>query len=175
MEGVNYIEGNLSAEGRSFAIVAARFNDFVVKALLEGALDAIRRHGGDSAAVDVAWVPGSYEIPVAARELAISGRYDAVVCLGAVIRGATAHFDYVAGGVASGISTVALETGIPVIFGVITTETIEQAIERSGTKMGNKGFEAAASAIEMADLMPRLREGSTRGAPHNARAPLGER
>ena len=156
MEGVNCIEGNLSAEGRSFAIVAARFNDFVVKALLEGALDAIRRHGGDVAAVDVAWVPGSYEIPVAARELAVSGRYDAVICLGAVIRGATAHFDYVANGVASGISSVALETGVPVIFGVITTETIEQAIERAGTKMGNKGFEAAASAIEMADLMPRL-------------------
>ena len=174
-EGANYIEGNLSAEGRSFAIVAARFNDFVVKALLDGALDAIRRHGGDSAAVDVAWVPGSYEIPVAARELAISGRYDAVICLGAVIRGATAHFDYVAGGVASGISSVALETGIPVVFGVITTETIEQAIERAGTKMGNKGFEAAASAIEMADLMPRLRESSTRGASHNVRAPLGER
>ena len=158
-EAANYIEGNLSAGGRSFAIVAARFNDFVVKALLQGALDAIRRHGGDAGAVDVAWVPGSYEIPVAARELAISGRYDAVLCLGAVIRGATAHFDYVAGGVASGISTVALETGVPVIFGVITTETIEQAIERAGTKMGNKGFEAAASAIEMADLMPRLREG----------------
>ena len=175
MEEVNYIEGNLSAEGRSFAIVAARFNDFVVKALLEGALDAIRRHGGDAGAVDVAWVPGSYEIPVAARELAISGRYDAVLCLGAVIRGATAHFDYVAGGVASGISTVALETGVPVIFGVITTETIEQAIERAGTKMGNKGFEAAASAIEMADLMPRLREGLTRGAPHNAGASLGGR
>ncbi len=160
MEGVNYIEGNLSAEGRSFAIVAARFNDFVVKALLEGALDAIRRHGGDSAAVDVAWVPGSYEIPVAARELAISGRYDAVVCLGAVIRGATAHFDYVANGAASGTSSVALETGVPVIFGVITTETIEQAIERAGTKMGNKGFEAAASAIEMADLMTKLQRGS---------------
>lgn len=165
MEEVNYIEGNLSAEGRSFAVVAARFNDFVVKALLEGALDAIRRHGGDPAAVDVVWVPGSYEVPVAARGLAISGRYDAVICLGAVIRGATAHFDYVAGGVASGISSVALETGIPVIFGVITTETIEQAIERAGTKMGNKGFEAAASAIEMADLMPKLRESSAQEPP----------
>ena len=156
MDGPNHIEGSLSAEGRTFAIVASRFNDFVVKALLEGALDAIRRHGGG--AVDVAWVPGSYEIPVAAREMAASGRYDAVVCLGAVIRGATAHFDYVAGGAASGISSVALETGIPVIFGVITTETIEQAIERAGTKMGNKGFEAAVSAIEMADLMRKIRE-----------------
>ena len=159
MERVNYIEGNLSAEGRSFGIVASRFNDFIVKALLDGALDAIRRHGGDTSAVEVAWVPGSYEIPVAARELALSGRHDAVICLGAVIRGATAHFDYVAGGAANGISSIALETGTPVIFGVITTETIEQAIERAGTKMGNKGFEAAVSAIEMANLMPKLRKG----------------
>ncbi|MDQ3498601.1 MAG: 6,7-dimethyl-8-ribityllumazine synthase [Actinomycetota bacterium] len=159
MDGVNRIEGNLSPEGRSFGIVASRFNDFVVKALLEGAIEAIRRHGGDAGAVDVVWVPGSYEIPVVARELALSGRYDAIVCLGAVIRGATAHFDYVAGGVSGGISNVALETGVPVIFGVITTETIEQAIERAGTKMGNKGFEAAVSAMEMADLMPKLQKG----------------
>jgi 6,7-dimethyl-8-ribityllumazine synthase len=159
VEGVNHIEGNLSAEGRSFGIVASRFNDFVVKALLEGAIEAIRRHGGDTRAVDVAWVPGSYEIPVVARELALSGRYDAVVCLGAVIRGSTAHFDYVAGGVSGGISAVALETGVPVIFGVITTETIEQAIERAGTKMGNKGFEAAVSAMEMADVMSKLQGG----------------
>jgi 6,7-dimethyl-8-ribityllumazine synthase len=157
VDGVNYIEGNLSAEGRSFGIVASRFNDFVVKALLEGAIEAIRRHGGVAEAVDVVWVPGSYEIPVVARELALSGRYDALICLGAVIRGATAHFDYVAGGAAGGISNVGLETGVPVIFGVITTESIEQAIERAGTKMGNKGFEAAVSAMEMADLMARLR------------------
>ena len=169
MGEVNHIEGNLSAEGRSFGIVASRFNDFVVKALLDGALEAIRRHGGDAGAVDVVWVPGSYEIPVVGRELALSGRYDAIVCLGAVIRGATAHFDYVAGGVAGGISTVALETGVPVIFGVITTETIEQAIERAGTKMGNKGFEAAVSAIEMADLMLKVRE---RAAQEDARASL---
>ncbi len=162
MEDTNpsHIEGNLSAAGRSFAVVASRFNDFVVKALLDGTLDAVRRHGGDVGAVDVAWVPGSYEIPVAAKAFALSGRYDAVICLGAVIRGSTAHFDYVAGGVAGGISSVALETGVPVIFGVITTETIEQAIERAGTKMGNKGFEAAVSAIEMADLMPKLKEHS---------------
>jgi 6,7-dimethyl-8-ribityllumazine synthase len=159
VEGVNQIEGNLSAEGRSFGIVASRFNDFVVKALLEGAIEAFRRHGGDAGAVDVVWVPGSYEIPVVARQLALSGRYDAIVCLGAVIRGATAHFDYVAGGVSGGISNVALETGMPVIFGVITTETIEQAIERAGTKMGNKGFEAAVSAMEMADLMSKLQSG----------------
>jgi 6,7-dimethyl-8-ribityllumazine synthase len=158
VEGVNHIEGNLSAEGRSFGIVASRFNDFVVKALLEGAIEAIRRHGGVAEAVDVVWVPGSYEIPVVARELALSGRYDALICLGAVIRGATAHFDYVAGGAAGGISNVALETGVPVIFGVITTESIEQAIERAGTKMGNKGFEAAVSAMEMADLMAKLHE-----------------
>jgi 6,7-dimethyl-8-ribityllumazine synthase len=158
VEGVNHIEGNLSAEGRTFGIVASRFNDFVVKALLEGAIEAIRRHGGVAEAVDVVWVPGSYEIPVVARELALSGRYDALICLGAVIRGATAHFDYVAGGAAGGISNVALETGVPVIFGVITTESIEQAIERAGTKMGNKGFEAAVSGMEMADLMAKLRE-----------------
>jgi 6,7-dimethyl-8-ribityllumazine synthase len=165
VEGVNHIEGNLSAEGRFFGIVASRFNDFVVKALLEGAIEAIRRHGGEAGGVDVVWVPGSYEIPVVARELAHSGRYDALICLGAVIRGATAHFDYVAGGAAGGISNVALETGVPVIFGVITTESIEQAIERAGTKMGNKGFEAAVSAMEMADLMAKLRERASLSNP----------
>ncbi|CAA9447388.1 MAG: 6,7-dimethyl-8-ribityllumazine synthase [uncultured Rubrobacteraceae bacterium] len=159
-DGANHIEGTLSAGGRSFGIVASRFNDFIVKSLLEGALEAVRRHGGDAGAVDVVWVPGSYEIPLAAREMALTGRYDAVICLGAVIRGSTAHFDYVANGAAGGISSVALETGVPAIFGVITTETIEQAIERAGTKMGNKGFEAAVSAIEMADLMPRIKQGA---------------
>jgi 6,7-dimethyl-8-ribityllumazine synthase len=159
-DGANHIEGALTASGKSFGIVASRFNDFIVKPLLEGALDAVRRHGGDLGAVDVAWVPGSYEIPLAARQMALTGRYDAVICLGAVIRGSTAHFEYVANGAAGGISTVALETGVPTIFGVITTETIEQAIERAGTKMGNKGFEAAASAIEMADLMPRIEQGA---------------
>ncbi len=154
--GPNVIEGHLSAAGRRFGIVASRFNDFIVKALLDGALDAVRRHGGDLASVDLVWVPGSYEIPLAAKRLALSGRYDAIVCLGAVIRGATAHFDYVAGGASSGISSVALEADLPVIFGVITTETIEQAIERAGTKAGNKGFEAAATAIEMASLMQQL-------------------
>ena len=175
MEGTNpnQIEGNLSADRRSFAVVASRFNDFVVKARLDGALDAVRRHGGDAGAVDVAWVPGSYEMPVAARAFALSGRYDAVICLGAVIRGSTAHFDYVAGGVAGGISSVALDTGLPVIFGVITTETIEQAIERAGTKMGNKGFEAAVSAIEMADLMPKIKESEP--ASGDSRASLRNR
>ena len=157
-KGPNYLEGDLTAAGRSFGVVASRFNDFIVRPLLDGALDAIKRHGGDLASVDVVWVPGSYEAPLAAKRLALSGRYDAVVCLGAVIRGATAHFDYVAGGVASGISAVALEVNLPVIFGVITTDTIEQAIERAGTKAGNKGFEAAATAIEMASLLDRIEE-----------------
>ncbi len=159
--GPNYIEGDLTAAGRSFGIVASRFNDFIVRPLLDGALDAIKRHGGDLSMVDVVWVPGSYEIPLAARRLALSGRCDAVVCLGAIIRGATAHFDYVAGGAASGISAVAMEADLPVIFGVITTETIEQAIERAGTKAGNKGFEAAATAIEMASLLDRMGEHAT--------------
>ena len=161
-DGANHIEGALSAAGKTFGVVASRFNDFIVKALLEGALDAVRRHGGDVGSVDVVWVPGSYEIPIAASEMARTGRYDAVICLGAVIRGSTAHFDYVAGGAAGGISSVALQTGIPTIFGVITTETIEQAIERAGTKMGNKGFEAAVAAIEMADLLPRIKDAPSR-------------
>ena len=163
VDDANHIEGALSAAGKTFGIVACRFNDFIVKALLEGALDAVRRHGGDTGSVDVVWVPGSYEVPLAAQEMAKTGRYDAVICLGAVIRGSTAHFDYVAGGAAGGISSVALQTGVPTIFGVITTETIEQAIERAGTKMGNKGFEAAASAIEMADLLPRIKGAATDG------------
>ena len=157
-KGPNYLEGDLTASGRSFGIVASRFNDFIVRPLLDGALDAIKRHGGDLGAVDVVWVPGSYEVPLAAKRLALTGRYHAVVCLGAVIRGATAHFDYVAGGVSSGISAVALETNLPIVFGVITTETVEQAIERAGTKAGNKGFEAAVTAIEMVSLMERVDE-----------------
>ncbi|CAA9470029.1 MAG: 6,7-dimethyl-8-ribityllumazine synthase [uncultured Rubrobacteraceae bacterium] len=155
------MEGQLDATGRRFAIVASRFNEFIVKALLDGALDAIRRHGGDLASVDVAWVPGAYEVPLAAKRFALSGRYDAVITLGAVIRGATAHFDYVAGGVSSGISSVALEANLPVVFGVLTTENIEQAIERAGTKAGNHGFEAAVTAIEMASLVERI-DGSAR-------------
>ncbi len=153
---VNYLEGDLSAAGRSFGVVASRFNEFIVRPLLDGALDAIRRHGGELGAVDVAWVPGAYEIPPVARRMALSGRYDAIVCLGCVIRGSTSHYEYVAGGAASGISSVALETDVPVIFGVLTTENIEQAIERAGTKAGNKGFEAAVNAIEMASLMEKI-------------------
>lgn len=155
-QGYNLYEGNLTAAGGSFAVVAARFNDFIVRSLLDGALDAIGRHGGSLESVDVAWVPGGNEIPVAARRMALSGRYDAVICLGAVIRGSTPHFEYVAGAASNGVSAVALETGLPVIFGVLTTETIEQAIERAGTKAGNKGFEAAVTAIEMASLMKEL-------------------
>ncbi len=169
-KGPNYIEGDLAATGRAFGVVASRFNEFIVRPLLDGALDAIKRHGGDLGAVDVVWVPGSYEIPLVAKRLALSERYDAVVCLGAVIRGATAHFDYVAGGAASGISAVALEANMPVIFGVLTTDTIEQAIERAGTKAGNKGFEAAVTAIEMASLMDRIGEHAGRdGASRNVR------
>jgi 6,7-dimethyl-8-ribityllumazine synthase len=154
--GYNLYEGDLNAGGRSFGVVAARFNDFIVRSLLDGALDAIERHGGSAESVDVAWVPGGYEIPVATQRMALSGRYDAVICLGTVIRGSTPHFDYVAGAASSGSSAVALETGVPVIFGVLTTDTIEQAIERAGTKAGNKGFEAAVTAIEMTSLMQKL-------------------
>ena len=146
-------EGNLVGHGLRFGIVVARFNEFITSKLLEGALDGLRRHGVDEANVDIAWVPGSFEIPVVARKLAQSGRYDAVLCLGAVIRGSTAHFDYVAGEAAKGIGAVALQTGVPVIFGVLTTDTIEQAIERAGTKAGNKGFDAAVTGIEMANLL----------------------
>jgi 6,7-dimethyl-8-ribityllumazine synthase len=160
-KGPNYIEGDLAASGRAFGIVASRFNDFIVRPLLDGALDAIKRHGGDLGSVDVVWVPGSYEVPLAAKRLALSGEYDAIVCLGVVIRGATAHFDYVASSVSSGVSAVALEVNLPVIFGVLTTDTIEQAIERAGTKAGNKGFEAAVTGIEMASLMDRMGESAS--------------
>jgi 6,7-dimethyl-8-ribityllumazine synthase len=153
------IEGALSAQGLRFGIVLSRFNDFIGERLLAGALDALTRTGVASDAIDLVKVPGAFEIPVAARELARSGRYDAVVCLGCVIRGATAHFDYVAAEMAAGIAAVSRETGVPLAFGVLTTETIEQAIERAGTKAGNKGFEAAMTAVEMANLMKQLRRG----------------
>lgn len=155
---MNTIEGGLSAHGLRFAVVLSRFNDFIGERLLAGALDALRRSGAADDAIDLVRVPGAFEIPVAARELARSGRYDAVVCVGCVIRGATAHFDYVAGEMASGIAAVARETGVPIAFGVLTTETIEQAIERAGSKAGNKGFEAAMTAVEMANLLRKLRE-----------------
>lgn len=149
-------EGQLIGEGLAFALVISRFNEFITGKLLAGALDGLQRHGVDDRNIDIVWVPGSYEIPLAAQKMAQSGRYNAVICLGAVIRGSTPHFDYVAGEVAKGVALVGLNTGVPVIFGVLTTDTIEQAIERAGTKAGNKGFDAAASAIEMANLLKEL-------------------
>ena len=149
-------EGKLLAEGLRFGIVVGRFNEFISSKLLGGALDALRRHGADTKEIQVAWVPGAFEIPLAAKKMAQSGKFDAVICLGAVIRGSTPHFDYVASEVAKGVAQVALTTDVPTIFGVLTTESIEQAVERAGTKAGNKGAEAAVSAIEMANLLREL-------------------
>jgi len=150
---MNIIEGKLVAQGLKFGIVVGRFNEFIGGKLLSGAIDAINRHGADEADIDVAWVPGAFEIPLVAKKMAKSGKYDAIICLGAVIRGATAHFEYVSGEVTKGVAHVSLDEEMPVIFGVLTVDSIEQAIERAGTKAGNKGFEAAATAIEMANLM----------------------
>ncbi len=144
--------GRPGGRGRRFAVAISRFNEPVTRKLLEGAVAAFRRHGIDDDDVEVAWTPGAFELPLAAQRLARSGQFDAVVCLGAVIRGETAHFDHVAGQAAGGIQRVTLDTGVPCIFGVLTTDTIEQAIERAGTKAGNKGFEAAMSAVEMVNL-----------------------
>ncbi|WYQ44120.1 6,7-dimethyl-8-ribityllumazine synthase [Bacillus sp. FSL W7-1321] len=149
--GKNY-EGHLVASGLKVGIVVGRFNEFITSKLLGGAQDGLIRHGIDEGDIDVAWVPGAFEIPFAAKKMAESGRYDAVITLGTVIRGSTPHFDYVCNEVAKGVSSLALTTGIPVIFGVLTTDTIEQAVERAGTKAGNKGWEAASAAIEMANL-----------------------
>ena len=151
------LEGQLSAEGLRFAVVVSRFNELITSQLLQGALEGLRRHGARDEQITVAWVPGAFEIPLVAQRLAKSGRFDAVIAIGAVIRGATPHFDYVAGAAASGISQAALQTGVPVVFGVLTTDTIEQAVERAGTKAGNKGWEAALAAIEMANLTRALR------------------
>lgn len=153
---VKYIEGNLQASGKKFGIVVSRFNSFIAERLLEGALDTLRRSGVKDKEIEVARVPGAYEIPLVARKMALSGRYDAVICLGAVIRGATPHFDLVANEAAKGIAQVGMEAGIPVLFGVLTTDTIEQSIERAGSKAGNKGSECAAAAIEMVNLLPQL-------------------
>ncbi len=147
------ISGKLDAGNRRFAVVASRFNDFITGRLVEGAMDCILRHGGSEENVTVVRVPGAFEIPLAASKLAKSGRYEAVICLGAVIRGATPHFDYVASEASKGIAQVSLSTGVPVIFGVLTTESIEQAVERAGSKSGNKGWDAAMSAIEMCSLL----------------------
>nr|WP_323740424.1 6,7-dimethyl-8-ribityllumazine synthase [Filobacillus milosensis] len=146
-------EGNLVGSGLKVGIVAGRFNAFITEKLVEGATDGFRRHGVDVDEIDIAWVPGAYEIPLAAKKMAMTDEYDAIVTLGAVIRGSTPHFDYVCGEAAKGVSSVGLDTGVPVIFGVLTTNTIEQAIERAGTKAGNKGYEAAVGAIEMANLL----------------------
>jgi len=151
------IEGRLDAKGLKIAIVVSRFNEFITSKLLDGALDCLRRHHADENNISVAWVPGSFEIPPTARIMAEKGEYDAVICLGAVIRGATPHFEYVAAEVSKGVAAVALSSKIPVIYGVLTTDTIEQAIERAGTKSGNKGFDAALSAIEMASLYAHIR------------------
>ena len=153
------LEGRLIADGLKFGIVVSRFNSFITERLLEGALDALRRSGASEEDIDVIWTPGSFEIPAVARIAAESGRYDAVVCLGAVIRGDTPHFDYVAAEVAKGVAALAAVSQVPVTFGVLTTDNIEQAIERAGTKAGNKGFDAARSAVEMANLYRLLRSG----------------
>jgi 6,7-dimethyl-8-ribityllumazine synthase len=150
-------EGSLIASGLRFAVVLSRFNALIGDRLLEGALDTLRRHGASEDDVTLARVPGAFEIPLAASELAKTGRHDAVICLGAVIRGATAHFDYVAGPMASGLAQIATATGVPVLFGVLTTDTVEQALERAGTKAGNKGADVAAAAIEMANLLRTIR------------------
>ena len=149
-------EGSLDASKLKVAIIASRFNDLVSKGLLEGAIDCLKRHGAKDESIDTVWAPGSFEVPVVAKKLALSGKYNAVICLGAVIRGATSHFEYVAGEAAKGIAKVSLDSGIPVIFGIITADNLEQALERSGGKPGNKGFQAAQSAIELANLMNQL-------------------
>jgi 6,7-dimethyl-8-ribityllumazine synthase len=147
------IEGKLSAKGVKFGLVVSRFNDFINKRLTDGALDALNRHGAEDKNISIIMVPGSFEIPLMAKKLADSGNYDAVICLGAVIRGATPHFEYISAEVTKGIAQVALDTGVPISFGILTTDNIEQAIERAGTKSGNKGWDAAISAIEMVNVL----------------------
>ena len=152
----NIIEGYINGKGLKFGIVAARFNEFIVSKLVGGALDTLHRHETADGDIDVAWVPGAFEIPLVAKKMAESGKYDAVLCLGAVIRGSTTHYDYVCSEVSKGVAQVGLQTGVPTIFGVVTTENIEQAIERAGTKAGNKGADAAMAAMEMASLLGKL-------------------
>lgn len=152
----NIIEGYISGKNLKFGIVAARFNEFIVSKLVGGALDTLHRHETADSDIDVAWVPGAFEIPLTAKKMAASGKYDAVLCLGAVIRGSTTHYDYVCSEVSKGVAQVGLQTGVPTIFGVVTTENIEQAIERAGTKAGNKGADAAMAAMEMASLLGKL-------------------
>ena len=153
---VNVIEGQLVAKGMRFAIISSRFNEFISSKLMEGAIDALVRHDVSKKDITVCWVPGAFEMPVVAKKLAVTGAYDAIICVGAVIRGATSHFDYVANEVSKGIASVSLDTGVPISFGVLTTDNIEQAIERAGTKAGNKGFESAMAAIEMVSLFKEI-------------------
>ncbi len=153
----HFIEGNLDAKGLTCGIIVSRFNSFICERLLEGAIDALVRHGANDADITVARVPGAFEIPLAAQTMAATRKYDVVICLGAVIRGSTPHFDYVAAEVSKGIASVSLAGGVPIAFGVLTTDTIEQAVERAGTKAGNKGFEAAMTAIETANLLKALK------------------
>ena len=152
-EAVKVFEGNLVAEKMKVGIIVARFNEFITSKLLGGAIDALKRHGAEESHIHVAWVPGAFEIPLVAKKMAESGKYDAVICLGTVIRGSTSHYDYVCAEVSKGVAHVGLASGVPTMFGVLTTDTIEQAIERSGTKAGNKGFDAAMAAMEMANLI----------------------
>jgi len=154
---VKTLEGNLTPKGKNFAVVASRFNDFITKQLIDGCVDVLVRHGVKEDEISVVWVPGAYEIPAIAMRMAKTKSYDAVICLGTVIRGATPHFDYIASEVAKGIAKVGLDTGVPTIFGVITADTIEQAIERAGTKDGNKGKDAALNAIEMVSLIEKIK------------------
>ncbi len=151
------MEGNLIAKGKKFGIVASRFNDFITKELISGCIDTLVRHGAEDKDLQVSWVPGAFEIPLVAQRLAKSKSFDAVICLGTVIRGSTPHFDYIASEVAKGVARVAQDTGVPVTFGIITADTIEQAIERAGTKDGNKGRDAALSAIELANLLMQIK------------------
>jgi len=150
------IQGELQAKGLKFAIIVSRFNDFITGKLLDGAVDALMRHGAKEEDVDIVKVPGAFEIPLAAKKVAEKGAYNAVICLGTVIRGATPHFDYIAAEVSKGVAAASLDTGVPIAFGVLTTDTIEQAVERAGTKSGNKGFDAAVTAIEMAQVFKKL-------------------
>lgn len=153
---MNKLEGNVVAKNVRIGIVAARFNEFIVSRLVSGAQDGLVRHGVEDDKIDVAWVPGAFEIPLITKKMALSGKYDAIICLGAVIRGSTNHYDYVCNEVSKGVATVGLETGVPCLFGILTTENIEQAIERAGTKAGNKGYDCALSAIEMINLIDNI-------------------
>ena len=158
---MNIFEGNITGKKLNFAIVVARFNSFITNKLLDGALDALKRHETPEENISVVWVPGAFEIPVVAQKLAATKKFDAIICLGAVIRGATTHYDYVCNEVSKGIAQVGLKSGVPTIFGIVTTENIQQAIERAGTKSGNKGFDAAISAMEMANLFKTLSKADT--------------